>query len=99
MRDPAFCFLFVVPIGWRLQIAAQVRDDLFGSTFGEVDLRENQAGIREGLFALLKKLESFRSDTALANKGASQEIPRCHWLRIKTQSLAGLGFRFLIAIQ
>ena len=99
LRDPAFCFLFVVRIGRRLQIAMQGRDDLFGSTFSEVNLREDQAGIGEGMFALLQQLDGFRGKVALANESASQEIARCHGLRIEVQSLAGLGFRFLISIQ
>ena len=99
LRDPAFCFLFVVGIGWRLQVALQGRDHLLGSTGGEVNLRENQAGIGEGVFALVEKLECFGSEAALANQSASEEIARPRRLRIEVQSLAGLSFRFLISIQ
>ncbi len=99
LRDPAFCFLFVVRIGRRLQIAMQGRDNLLGSTCGEVDLRENQAGIGEGIFALVEQLDGFRSKVALANQSAGEEIARPRRLRIEVQSLTGLGFRFLISIQ
>ena len=99
LRDPAFCFLFVVGIGWRLQVALQGRDDLLGSTFGEVNLRENQAGIWEGMFALVEQLNGFGSKVALANQSAGEEITRTRRLRIEVQRLAGLSFRFLISIQ
>ena len=99
LRDPTFCFLFVVRVGRRLQITMQGRDDLLGSTFGEVNLRENQARIGEGMFALVEELDGFGSKVALANQSAGQEIPRPSRLRVEIQSLAGLGFRFLISIQ
>ena len=99
LRDPAFCFQFIVWVGWRLQIALQGGNDLVGATFGEVNLRENQAGIGEGVFALVEKLECFGSEAALANQSASEEIVRPRRLRIEVQSLAGLSFRFLISIQ
>ena len=99
LRDPAFCFLFVIRIGRRLQIALQGRDDLLGSTCGEVNLRENQAGIGKGVLALVEQLECFGSEVALANQSASEEIARPRRLRIEVQSLAGLSFRFLISIQ
>ena len=99
LRDPAFCFLFVVGVGWRLQIALQGRNDLFGATFGEVNLRENQAGIGESVFALVEQLNGFGSEVALANQSAGEEIARPRRLRIKVQGLAGLSFRFLISVQ
>ncbi len=99
LRDPAFCFLFVVWIGRRLQIALQGRNDLLGATFGEVNLRENQAGIGESVFALMEQLDGFGSEVALANQSAGEEIARPRRLRIEVQSLAGLSFRFLISIQ
>ena len=99
LRDPAFCFLFIVWVGWRLQIALQGRNDLLGVTFGEVNLRENQAGIGESVFALMEQLDGFGSEVALANQSAGEEIARPRRLRIEVQSLAGLSFRFLISIQ
>ena len=99
LRDPAFCFLFVIRIGWRLQVALQGRDDLLGSTGGEVNLRENQAGIGKGVLALVEQLDGFGSKVALANQGAGEEITRTDRLRIEVQSVAGLSFGFLISIQ
>ena len=82
-----------------MQIALQGRDDLLGSTFGEVNLRENQAGIGKGVLALVEQLDGFGSKVTLANQSPGEEIARPRRLRIEVQSLAGLSFRFLISIQ
>src|SRR6266404_1687796 len=58
---------------WRLQIALQGRNDLLGATFGEVNLRENQAGIGESVFALVEQLDGFGSEVALANQSAVED--------------------------
>ena len=99
LRDPAFCFVLVVGIYRRPQIVAQLRDYLIGLTDCEMDLRENEAGIGESLFALVEQLDGFGSEVALANQSAGEEIARPRRLRIEVQSLAGLSFRFLISIQ
>ena len=77
----------------------QGRDDLLGSTCGEVNLRENEVGIGEGVFALVEQFDGFGSKVALGKQSASKEIARRGRLRIEIQRLAGLSFRFLISIQ
>ena len=78
---------------------AQVRDDLIGLAPREMDLRENQAGVRVGIFALAEHLHAFWREAALANQGAAQHIARGDETGIKIQRLARFVFRFLISIQ
>ena len=77
---------------------AQLGDYLIGSTLGEMDLRENQAGVREGVFALTQHFDGFWSDVALGDQSTAQYIACGHRLGIEIQSLARFVFRLLESV-
>ena len=74
LSDPAFCFLLVVGVYRSSQIVAELGDCLIGLACREMDLRKNQAGIREYIFTLTEHLHGFRSGAALGNQSAAQRI-------------------------
>ncbi len=99
LSDPAFRFLLVFAVYGRSQIVAQLGDYLIGLACRELDLRKNQAGVREYIFTLTEHFNGFHSGAALGNQSAAQHIACGRGLGIQVQSLARFGFRFLISIQ
>ena len=67
LRDPAFCFLLVIGGSGRSQVPAQSRHHLLVLSRVEVNLREHEAGIGDGIFNLAEHVNRFWSDAVLSD--------------------------------
>lgn len=64
-----------------------------------MDLREDQAGIRECIFTLAEHIYAFRGEAALRNDRAAKHIAGRYQAGIEVQSHTRFSFRFLRPIQ
>lgn len=99
MGKPALGFVLIVAVGGSPQVMAEVLDGFVGIAAHEMQLRQNQRGVRESILAFGEHAHRFRSDLELGNESASEHVAGSGRLRIEFKGAARFGLGFAIAIQ